>query len=367
MVSGVRRVDVLVVGAGQAGLGAAQALARTPGLELLVLEAADALGQSWVDRWDSLRLFTPRWFSALPGLRFPAGVGRSPTRLEMAGYLTRYADRHGLPVELGVRVDQITSAATGFEVQTSGGALLARQVVIATGPFHQGHVPACAADLDPSVHQLHSGDYHRPGELPGGAVTLVGGGNSAAQLAIELARTHQVTLVSPGPPWFLPESILGLSMYWWTLATGVLNAPAQARVSRYVRRRGDAIVGRDLAVLVKAGTVRLLPHRVVAAAGTELTLQDGSTLPVTSVLWCTGFRPDYRWLAVPGALTADGQPAHTAGASPVRGLHWIGLPWQTRLNSSIINGIDRDARALARTVTDQLRRRIAREGPGSPP
>ena len=354
-----RQVDVLVVGAGQAGLGAAQALARTPGLELLVLEAADALGQSWVDRWDSLRLFTPRWFSALPGLRFPAGQGRSPTRLEMAGYLTRYAERHRLPVELGVRVDQITSAAGGFEVHTSGCVLLARQVVIATGPFHQAHVPACAADLDPSVHQLHSVDYHRPGDLPAGAVTIVGGGNSAAQLALELARTHAVTVVTPGEPWFLPESILGLSMYWWTLATGVLNAPAQARVSRYVRRRGDAIVGKELAALISQGRVRLVPHRVVAAKDSTLTLQDGSVLPVAAVLWCTGFRPDYRWLAVPGALTDDGQPVHTGGASPVRGLHWIGLPWQTRLNSSIINGIDRDARALAARITDPLLRAAA--------
>ena len=355
MKPGIRQVDVLVVGAGQAGLGAAQALARTPGLELLVLEAAGALGQSWTGRWDSLRLFTPRWFSALPGLRFPAGEGRAPTRLEMAAYLTRYAEHHRLAVQVGVRVDRITCIPAGFEVQTTEGPVLARQVVVATGPFHRAYLPECAADLDPAVHQLHSADYRRPDDVPGPAVAVVGGGNSAAQLAVELSRTHAVTLVSPGPPWFLPTSILGLSLYWWTLATGVLNAPAESRVSRYVRRRGDAVVGRELAALVRQGTVRLVPHRVVSASGEGLTLQDGSVLPVGSVLWCTGFRPDYRWLEVPGALTDDGRPVHTGGASPVRGLHWVGLPWQTRLNSSIINGIDRDARALARRVTSQRR------------
>ncbi len=342
-------VDVLVVGAGQAGLGAAYWLTREPGLRVLVVDRAP-VGQSWADRWDSLVLFTPRRFSSLPGLRFPAGPTRCPTRLEMADYLRRYAAHHDLPVRTGVEAQRLTRAGETFIVQTSVGSLVAAQVVVATGPFHRRHVPDAADGLLPEVVQLHSYDYRSPAQIPAGHVLVVGGGNSAAQLAIELAASHEVTVAAPGPPWYLPVSLLGIDMYWWSYLTGVLNADRDSRASRYVRRRGDAIVGRQLRALVRAGRVRLLPHRVVGAADRTVELADGSRLQVSSVLWCTGFRPDTSWIDVPEALDGQGAPLHTEGASPVDGLHWMGLPWQTRLNSSIIDGVDRDARAVANRI-----------------
>ena len=260
-----RDVDVLVVGAGQAGLGVAQRLRDHPHLRVLVLDA-QPVGQSWRERWDSLQLFTPRRFSALPGLRFPPGPTRSPSRLEMADYLERYATRFALPVRTGVQVRRLSRAPAGFCAHTSQGVVHARQVVLATGPFRLPFVPEASRGLDPGVVQLHSSAYQRPSDVPAGRVLVVGGGNSAAQLALELAETHDVSVASPGPPWFLPEDVLGISMYWWTLLTGVLNARADAWVSRYVRRRGDAIVGTQLHALVRQGRVRLLPHRVVVGA-----------------------------------------------------------------------------------------------------
>ena len=342
-------LDVVVVGAGQAGLGTAYWLQRLGAPSLQVLDA-EPVGESWRQRWDSLQLFTPRRFSGLPGLPFPRGTTRSPSRLEMADYLGAYAARFCLPVRTAVRVECVQQAGTGFALTTSDGPVTARQVVLASGPFRRPHVPAAAGGLDPSVHQLHSLHYRRPSDIPAGRVLVVGGGNSAAQLALELAATHDVTVASPGPLWFLPEDVLGVSMYWWTLLTGVLNAGGEARVSRYIRGRGDAIVGRQLQSLIRQGRVRLLPHRVVSAEGDRIGLADGSQVQVAAVLWCTGFRPDTGWVDVPGALDETGAPLHEAGASPVPGLHWMGLPWQTRLNSSIIDGVDRDARRTARRV-----------------
>ena len=342
------QVDVLVVGAGQAGLGAAQQLSGS-GLRVLVVDRAP-VGQSWLDRWDSLELFTPRRFSALPGLPFPPGPTRCPTRTEMAGYLRRYVVHQALDVRTGVAVQRLSGGPGDFTAQTSAGAVRARHVVLATGPFHRPYVPDAAARLGPDVHQLHSYDYRRPEDVPPGAVLVVGGGNSAAQLAVELARTHDVTVAAPGRPWFLPVRLLGVDLYWWSYLSGVLNADRDARASRYVRRRGDAIVGRELEALIADGTVRLLPHRVVDAERGSVLLADGTGVAVQAVLWCTGFRPDTGWIDVPGALEADGSPRHHRGASPVEGLHWMGLPWQTRLNSSIIDGVHRDARALARRV-----------------
>lgn len=345
---------MLVVGAGQAGLGTASWLRRRrPDLDVLVVDALP-VGESWRERWDSLQLFTPRRFSALPGLRFPAGPTRSPSRLEMADYLERYAARFDLPVRTGVAVRRLSQDGSGFCADTPAGPVRAAQVVLATGPFRRPHVPALGRDLGPAVVQRHSSQYRSPDDLPPGEVLVVGGGNSAAQLALELARTHRVTVASPGPPWFLPEDLLGVSLYWWSLLSGVLNAGAQARVSRYVRRRGDAIVGTQLRALVDDGTVRLHPHRVVAGRAGEVELADGTVLPVSTVLWCTGFRPETSWLDVPGALDADGAPVHVAGASPVAGLHWMGLPWQTRLNSSIIDGVDRDARRTVDRISAAL-------------
>jgi putative flavoprotein involved in K+ transport len=342
-------VDVLVVGAGQAGLGAAYWLTRDRVLRVLVVDRAP-VGQSWVDRWDSLALFTPRRFSSLPGLAFPAGPTRCPNRLEMAGYLRAYAQRFDLPVRTGVEVRRLTGTAGAFVAETSQGTVRAQHVVLASGPFSRPHVPRAAAGLSPQVHQLHSSDYSSSQDVPPGDVVVVGGGNSAAQLAVELSATRRVTVVTPGPPWYLPTSVLGVDLYWWLWLTGVLNADADSRVARHVQRRGDPIIGRQLHDHARTGRTAVVPHRVVAAEGDVLGLANGAGLRVSSVLWCTGFRPDTRWLHVPGATDPDGAPVHTAGASPVAGLHWMGLQWQTRLNSSIIDGVDRDARAVARRV-----------------
>ncbi len=192
----------------------------------------------------------------------------------------------------------------------------AHDVVVVAGPFSRRYVPSAAGDLSSEVHQMHSYDYRMPADVPPGDVLVVGGGNSAAQLAVELAQTHAVTVAAPRPPWYLPVSVLGVDLYWWSLLSGVLNA-----------------------------------------AGREVRLADGTQLEVSSVLWCTGFRPDTSWIDVPGAVGVDGEPVHADGQSPVDGLQWMGLPWQTRLNSSIIDGVDRDARAVSRRVRTRHGRR----------
>lgn len=310
---------------------------------MALVEAATALGESWRQRWDSLQLFTPRAFSALPGLPFPPGATASPDRLEMADYLQAYATRFDLPVRLDVRVQHLVPADHGFRATTSAGTITARHVVVASGPFHDPMIPAAAAALHPSVQQLHSSAYRRPGDLLGADVVVVGGGNSAAQIALELRTSHDVTLVTPRPPWFVPAQILGVSSYRWMSWLGILDADVDGRIVRYVRRRGDAIFGRELAGPIARGELRLRTSRVVSARGSELGLADGTTLAAPVVVWCTGFHARYDWLTVPGALDAAGSPVHDRGASPIPGLHWMGLPWQRTLDSSIVHGVDADA------------------------
>lgn len=315
-----------------------------------MLDGAPRIGQSWLERWDSLRLFTPRRFSSLPGRRFARGASPYPTKDETAAYLADYARAFELPVRLDTRVQQLTPEPDGFLATTGGGQVRARQVVIASGPYGRPYLPEAAAQLAPEVTQLHSAQYQRPDDLPPGEVVVVGGGNSAAQLAVELSATHRVTVVAAQDMWFLPARILGISLYWWIYVTGILNGAREATISRRVRALGEGIVGRDLQRLVAAGAVRMLVGRVVGADGRTLRLAGGLTVEADSVLWCTGFRPELSWLDVPGALDETGRPVHDRGASPVAGLHWIGLPWQTRLNSGILDGVDRDARELVRRL-----------------
>jgi putative flavoprotein involved in K+ transport len=265
----------------------------------------------------------------------------------MADYLQTYADHFQLPVHTGVRVDEVVP---GFGARTPAGRITARHVVVATGPFHDPVVPAAAADLDPSVPQLHSYDYRGPADVPSEEVIVVGGGNSAAQIALELTSSHRVTLVAPRDPWFVPARVLGISSYRWMSWLGILDADVDGAVVRHVRRRGDAIFGRELRGALRRGELALRTSRVAGAAGRALTLADGSTVPASMVVWCTGFHATYDWLRVPGALDAAGNPVHHRGASPVPGLHWMGLPWQETLSSSIIWGANADARRCAERI-----------------
>lgn len=353
------QVDVLVVGAGQAGLGTGRWLARRSSLSFLVIDGAERLGDSWRRRWDSLVLFTPRRFSSLPGTAMPRGAGEYASKDEAGDYLEHYAARERLPVRLRTRVLTLTQQDGGFVAETTTGSIRAQHVVVATGPYTAPYVPEAAAGLDPDVTQLHSSAYRSPADLPGEQVLVVGAGNSAAQLAVELAATRQVTVAAPGGMWFLPSRLLGVSVYWWFWLTGILNSPSTSRISRLVRARGDGIIGRELQDLVADGTVRMMKARVVGAHGRTVVLGDGSEVRTDAVLWCTGFEPDHDWLRVPGALDDRGHPVHDAGRSPVPRLHWVGLPWQSRLNSGILDGVDRDAREVARRIAaDPARRAV---------
>ena len=191
--AGDELLDVVVIGGSQAGLAMAWHLARQH-LRFVVLEAGPEPGHIWRSRWDSLTLFTPVQYAALPGMPFPGSPDTYPTKEQVADYLNAYAAEFDLPVRLNARVTALIRTAEGFEARTDDGVFRARQVVVATGPFQAPHVPPTAQRLDGSVTQLHSAGYRNPRTLPPGPVLVVGGGNSGFQIAEELAATRQVDL-----------------------------------------------------------------------------------------------------------------------------------------------------------------------------
>lgn len=340
------RYDVVVIGAGQAGLAMGRALTES-GLGFALLDAGPEVGDSWRTRWDSLRLFTPARYSALPGLPFPGDPEHHPGKDAVADYLAEYARRFSLPVRPNETVRAVRAHDHGFEVETAAGRYLARQVVVATGPFQRPVLPPSSTQLDASVVQLHSADYRNPTQLPAGPTLVVGAGNSGVQIAEELARDRPVTLAVGGRMPRLPQTLLGRSIFWWLERAGLLSVTADSRLGRRMKRT-ETLIGGGPRQLARAGRVRLV-GRVEHADGSRIDTRCGRVIAPSAVVWATGFRPDYSWLRLP-ALGPDGWPIQTRGASPIPGLYFLGLPWMHTRGSALIGWVGDDAAHLATLI-----------------
>jgi putative flavoprotein involved in K+ transport len=342
-VTGAERYDTVVVGAGQAGLAIGRLLAEQ-GRRFTILEAADVVGAAWRGRWDSLVLFTPRRYDALPGLPFPGDPDGYPTRDEVVAYLEQYAQRFELPLELSSPVRSLTRDEESFVIDADGRTIRADRVVVATGPFQTPVVPALAGALADGVFQTHSAGYRRPEDLPEGRVLVVGGGNTGFQIAKELAgagREVQLAVGSRQPP--LPQRLLGRDLFWWLTTLGLLSKTADSRVGRRARSR-DTLIGSSPREVRRHGvTVR---PRAVAAEGRTVRFADGGELEVDAVVWATGYRPDHSWIELP-VRDEEGSLRHRRGVSAVPGLYFLGLSWQHTRGSALLGFVADDAAFIA--------------------
>jgi putative flavoprotein involved in K+ transport len=354
-------LDALVIGAGQAGLAVGHHLA-TRGMRFLLVDAAPEIGHSWATRWDSLRLFTPAEYSSLPGMAFPAAPGTYPGKDQVAGYLKAYAARFDLPVMPNTRVQHVDQQKGLFRVATSQGALWARQVIVATGPFQQPAIPSLASGYAPEVTQLHSSAYRSPTDLSSadsGKILVVGAGNSGLQIALEVARTHQVHLAVGTRQKTVPQRPLGRDLFWWLTKTGVVTRPSSSPVAAWFRKRGgDLVIGTTWDDIEAAG---IHVHvRLTTADGHTARFANQSQLDdIAAVVWATGFRPDYSWLDVPGVWDGH-QVIHHRGATTVSGLWFIGLPWQHTRGSALLGFVGDDAAWVADQVAGHPATRSAR-------
>jgi putative flavoprotein involved in K+ transport len=342
-------LDVVVIGGSQAGLAMAWHLAQQ-GLRFVVLEAGPELGHTWRNRWDSLKLFTPAQYDALPGMAFPAPADTYPTKDPVADYLQAYAKAFDLPVRLNAKVTELRRLDDGsFEVHTADATYQARQVVVATGPFQVPFVPPPAAKLDPSVTQVHSGHYHNPRSLPEGPVLVVGGGNSGFQIAEELVATRTVDLSIATRYPMLPQRLAGRDLFWWLTRLGLLRVTVTSRPGRRMSRR-DFVIGSNRRRLERKG-VRFRP-RLVDAEGRTVRFADHRLLEdVGVVVWATGYRPDYGWIHVPDVVR-EGQVVHRRGVTEAPGLYFLGLSWQHTRGSALLGFVNDDAAYLADRIAN---------------
>jgi putative flavoprotein involved in K+ transport len=342
----VRRREVVVVGGGQAGLAIGYHLAQQ-GRDFTILEAAKEPAAAWRQRWDSLRLFTPARYDALPGLAFPGDPDRYPGRDDVVAYLTDYARRFDLPVELDSPVRAIRKSGESYLVELEDRAYEAQQVVVASGPFQVPFVPAIAERLGPKVAQLHSTAYRSPEALPDGPVLVVGGGNTGFQIAEELSASREVHLSIGSRQMPLPQRILGRDLFWYLDATGLIRKTTASRIGSRMAAR-DTLIGSTPRALRRRHGVEL-HDRAVDASGSAVSFGDGTKVDVEAVVWATGFRVDHSWVDVP-VFDEDGHLVHRRGVTESPGLYFLGLTWQHTRGSALLGWVKDDAEYIAQRI-----------------
>jgi len=361
---------IVIVGAGQAGLASAHA-ARRAGLVPVVLEASAEPTGSWPRYYESLALFSPARYSSLPERPLPGDPERYPTGAELGAYLRDYADWLGADIRTAQRVTRVAVLDDhAFEIETEAGLLLhAPYVIAASGSFGRPHRPRLPGEETYRGTVLHSSEYRRPAELAGRRVAVVGGGNSAVQIAHELAGVARVTLATRSRLKWQAQRPLGRDMHWWFDRSGLDAAP----IGRlWFRLDGNPVVddGRYRAALAAGGYEHRTMFRRLVADGVQW--QDGSTEPVDAVLLATGYRPDLSYLAGTAALDEPGAPLHRAGVSrTLPGLGYVGLEFQRSFRSNTVRGVGHDARRVVerliarRAESGRPRGRTARLLPGA--
>ena len=355
------RLGTVVVGAGQTGLATAYFLGRA-GVPCVVLNEHQRVGDQWRQRYDSLLLNSPAQYDGLPGLPFPAPRGSYPTGAEMGDQLERYAQEMAIPVRSGVAVRAVEQQPDGtWRLTTSDGDVVAENVVVACGAEQLPRVPACAAQLDPGIRQLHTSSYRNPGQLLPGPVLVVGAAQSGADIALEIARSGHETWLSGRPvpeipvPFGSTRMRIGLPVLWF-LANHVftVRTPIGRRMQPAIRQGGAPLVRVRRADLVAAG-VHLVDARTVGADDGRPVLDDGTVLDVANVVWCTGFRQEFG-LVRPDVTGEDGYPRGDAGiVDELPGLYYVGLLFQTAFASVLIGGAGRDAQRIARHIARRAR------------
>jgi putative flavoprotein involved in K+ transport len=395
--------EIVVIGGGQAGLAMSAVLQRC-GREHVVLERGRVGGRWRTERWDSLRFQFPNWSLALPGYAYagdePEGFAHWP---EILRIIEEYAAATRAPIREHTEVAGLRGDDDGFVLSVPGGTIAARQVVVATGPFHRPRIPAIADGVSRSVLQIGPTRYRRPEDLPEGAVLVVGSGASGCQIGDELLRAGRTVFLSVSRHRRVPRRFRGKDVYWWlermgrfaqtidgfpgrqwppsTVVTGVsggYDVDVRGLAAEGVRVLGRVVAASDVALTVASNANDVLDEadasfagfvaaaREFAGANPELELaEEEDTVPaslptavseidsldlrrenVAAIIWATGYDYDYRWLHAP-VLDARGRPLQRRGVSPVPGLYFLGLHWMHTFKSGLFSGVGADAEYLA--------------------
>jgi putative flavoprotein involved in K+ transport len=398
-------VDVAIIGGGQAGLATSWYLTQA-GVEHVVLEAG-RVAETWrTRRWDSFCLVTPNWGVKLPGADYR---GQDPDGFmplaELVDYFQGWADSFKAPVHENTRVSTLERDGADFILKLARNELRARRVVVASGAFQRAHRPAGGEKLPKRVHQILADDYRNPSQLPPGAVLIVGSGQTGCQLAEEIQDAGRTVFLACGRAPWVPRQLEGKDWIWWTRASGwmersrdTLPSPMARLMAnpqstghggghdmhyRTLHERGAELLGRyagadgstiyfagDLAASVDFGDARLMDMLKSFAAYCSATgrtaldfelpepfrLKTRTELDIAgedigTVIWTSGYRPEYGWINLP-VFDEMGFPVQHDGCSSVNGLYFVGVPWMRKLKSAVLYGVGEDAELVTQHIIE---------------
>jgi putative flavoprotein involved in K+ transport len=349
--SAVERHDVVVIGAGQAGLSVGYHL-KQKGIDHAILDGALRIGDVWRNRWDSLRLFTPAKFDGLDGYPFPAHKDTFPTKDQMADYHESYACQLKLPERLDTHVTRLHKDEDHIRIETTGPAYEADRVVVAAASYQKARVAEFARDLGTDVVLMHSHEYRNPAQLADVSVLLIGAGYSGAEFALELSRTHIVYLSGRhvGHVPFNISGFLGRKLLVRLVIRGLfhrvltMRTPMGRKFKSRMHGHGMPLVRTRPGQLERAGVRRI--GKITGIRNGKAVTDDGVELSFNSVIFCTGFDSGFDWIDLP-VLDGDGIPRNRFGRSiNVDGLYFTGLQFQYAVSSTMIGGVGRDARRV---------------------
>ncbi|MEN8235737.1 MAG: NAD(P)/FAD-dependent oxidoreductase [Actinomycetota bacterium] len=355
--------DTVVIGGGQAGLITGYAL-QQHGVDSVILDAGARVGDAWRNRWDSLRLFTQAFMNGLPGMAFPGDENAFVSKDQVADFLEEYATAMKLRIRLNTRVERLSRDGDRFVIDAGGTTFTARNVIVAMADYQKPATPSFAQDLDPSIVQMHSSGYKSPGQLQDGSVLVVGLGNSGADIALEVAQTHE-TIVSGTESGSVPFKLEG----WFGRTIGtrlvrfamvrVLNTstPIGRRARPNLMEKGPPLVRVRPKELAAAGVTRV--DRTTGVEGGRPVVRDAQALDVSNVIWCTGYRPGFDWIDLP-VFDDRHQPIHRRGiVADVPGLYFVGLFFLHAMWSETITGVQPDVQHVVNHLIERRARQPA--------
>ena len=350
---------VIVIGAGQAGLSAGYFLKKS-NIDFLILDANDRVGDSWRNRWDTLRLFTPAKFDGLAGMPFPADPNYFPTKDEMGDYLESYVKHFNLPVRNNVKVTGLSREGKKYCVTAGDQQFEADHVVIAMSNYQVPKIPTFAKEINPNIVQIHSYDYRDTSQLQEGSVLVVGAGNSGSELALEAARNDREVWLAGRDTGHIPFNIEGTLaklimvrlvirfLFHRIITTGT---PIGKKVRPKIVSQGGPLIRNKPKDFVNFGIERI-PKIVGVRDGLPVD-ENQNVIDVKNILWCTGFYPAYSWIDLP--IFKDREPMQQRGVvKNEQGLYFVGMHFLYSLSSAMIHGAERDAEHVVSTIVSRL-------------
>jgi putative flavoprotein involved in K+ transport len=348
---GNNMLDYVVIGGAQAGLAIAYHLKKM-NKKFIVVDGENEIGASWLNRWDSLKLFTPTEFNHLPGLKFNASKGHYPTKFEVASYFKSYVEKFKIPLQLNTLITSVRKTEKGFFISHKEGEIEAQNIIIATGPFHTPYTPPCHTKLSGSVLQMHSNYYQGAHQLQEGDALVVGGGDSGYQILNEISKDKSRTVYFSGDTKVksIPQHILGKTIWWWFTLLGFLSVSKYSWIGKKLNTSTQPVIGTDVKEILSRKNV-IASGRTKDALNNEVIFEEMKVSTIKNIVWATGYRPNFTWIE--GLeLDADSYPKNYRGVSNITGLYFIGLPWMYTRGSATLGGVSKDASYLADIISE---------------